>query len=231
MKSLQIICLWFQFDGGSKLLQGSKFESLSFSWYCPQAGSFVLEKWAVSRSDENPHITVPSRCLCQQFLRRPQQTPSLQGAWSLLPIPEPFTVALYKVTGLTLELEAWRSHTNHLCDNGDRVIQRKSRWPCERRLSGCWTGNHSTHEQETYPIKYEKCSISLVFKEIQVKLHNVLLIRLTKKEILFVYVREVVRRQDWEEELTLLLEWCLCTVLTKRHLSKFYARIRNITVC
>lgn len=64
-----------------------------------------------------------------------------------------------------------------------------------REGSGCWTGNDSTREQEIYPIKYEKCSILLVFKEIQIKLHNVLLIRLTKTEILFVYVREVVRRQ------------------------------------
>ena len=74
-----------------------------------------------------------------------------------------------------------------------RVLPKEKGGGLVREGSGCWMGNHSTHEREIYPIKCEKCS---GFKEIQIKLHNVLLIRLIKKEILFVCVREAVRRQD-----------------------------------
>lgn len=42
-------------------------------------------------------------------------------------------VALFKGNRLTLEVEVWKSHPNHMCDDGTQLSKEKAGWYCERR--------------------------------------------------------------------------------------------------
>lgn len=175
MESAEIIWLQFQFDGVSKLLQGSK---------CPQAGSFMLHKWAAEQGPgESSHHTISKKVSSSAV---PEEASA-----NIL-----YLSSLIWVRCLFPNHCGGRSPTQTTCVMGV-VNQRKSGWRCERRkwmLDGqpehTWTRNILN--------KILKVLNLIVFKEIQIQWSNLLLIRLIKRRNIVCVCERDGEGQNWE---------------------------------